>query len=80
MGSFVVSYLKGTDFDEVSDEELARIEHILNTRGRESLGFYSLYDIFMQPRGGVLRFMWRKGPFKSESVQFSAPMWQLVMS
>ncbi len=53
MGSFVVSHLKGTDFDEVSDEELAKIEHILNTRGRESLGFYSLYDIFMQPRGGV---------------------------
>ena len=39
---------KGTDFDEVSDEELAKIEHILNTRGRESLGFYSPYDIFMQ--------------------------------
>ena len=39
---------KGTDFDDVSDEELARIEHILNTRGRESLGFYSPYDIFMQ--------------------------------
>ena len=28
---------KGTDFDDVSDEELARIEHILNTRRRESL-------------------------------------------
>jgi len=39
---------KGTDFDTVSDEELARIEHILNTRGRECLGFYSPYDIFMQ--------------------------------
>ena len=39
---------KGTDFDDVSDEELSRIEHILNTRGRESLGFYSPYDIFMQ--------------------------------
>ena len=39
---------KGTDFNKVSDEELARIEHILNTRGRESLGFYSPYDIFMQ--------------------------------
>ena len=57
---------KGTDFDEVSDEELAKIEHILNTRGRESLGFYSPYDIFMQhlnaaSLGGVLRFMWRRG-------------------
>ena len=39
---------KVTDFNEVSDQELSRIEHILNTRGRECLGFYSPYDIFMQ--------------------------------
>lgn len=39
---------KGTDFNQVSDEEIARIEHILNTRGRASLGYYSPYDIFMQ--------------------------------
>ena len=39
---------KGTDFNDVSDQELSRIEHILNTRGRECLGFYSPYDIFMQ--------------------------------
>ncbi|MFA0057695.1 IS30 family transposase [Vibrio echinoideorum] len=34
---------KGTDFNEVSDQELSKIEHILNTRGRECLGFYSPY-------------------------------------
>ena len=39
---------KGTDFNKVSEEEIARIEHILNTRGRASLGYYSPYDIFMQ--------------------------------
>lgn len=39
---------KGTDFNDISDQELSRIEHILNTRGRECLGFYSPYDIFMQ--------------------------------
>jgi len=39
---------KGTDFNQVTDEEIARIEHILNTRGRASLGYYSPYDIFMQ--------------------------------
>jgi len=39
---------KGTDFNLVSDEEIAKIEHILNTRGRASLGYYSPYDIFMQ--------------------------------
>nr|AKN36505.1 Mobile element protein [Vibrio tasmaniensis] len=39
---------KGTYFNDVSDQELSRIEHILNTRGRECLGFYSPYDIFMQ--------------------------------
>ena len=39
---------KGTDFNLVSDEEIAKIEHILNTRGRSSLGYYSPYDIFMQ--------------------------------
>ena len=32
----------------VSDQELSRTEHILNTRGREFLGFYSPDDIFMQ--------------------------------
>ena len=39
---------EGTEFDDVSDEELARVKHILNTPGRESLGFYSPYDILMQ--------------------------------
>jgi hypothetical protein len=31
-------YPKGTDFNQVSDEDIAILEHILNTRGRASLG------------------------------------------
>lgn len=39
---------KGTDFNLVSDEEIARIEHILNTRGRKSLGFRSPNEVFLE--------------------------------
>ena len=39
-------YPKGTDFNEVSDEEIAKLEHILNTRGRASLGYRSPNDVF----------------------------------
>lgn len=40
-------YPKGTDFNLVSDEDIARLEHILNTRWRKSLGFYSPNEIFL---------------------------------
>ncbi|HBC3474275.1 TPA: IS30 family transposase [Vibrio parahaemolyticus] len=39
---------KGTDFNEVSEQEVADIEHILNTRGRASLGYYSPNDVFLE--------------------------------
>ncbi len=39
---------KKTDFNQVSDTEIARIEHILNTRGRASLGYYSPNDVFLK--------------------------------
>ncbi|WP_230382544.1 hypothetical protein [Piscirickettsia salmonis] len=32
---------KGTDFNEVSDKEIAKIEHTLNTRRRASLNYRS---------------------------------------
>ena len=38
---------KGTDFNEVSDEEIAKIEFILNSRGRASLDYYSPNDVFL---------------------------------
>ena len=40
-------YPKGTDFNEVSDEDIARLEHILNTRGRKSLGYFSPNEVFL---------------------------------
>ena len=41
-------YPKGTDFNLVSDEDIARLEHILNTRGRASLGYKSPNEVFME--------------------------------
>lgn len=39
---------KGTDFTLITDEEIARIEHTLNTRGRASLDYYSPNDVFLK--------------------------------
>lgn len=39
---------KGTDFNQISDEDIARIEHILNTRGRKSLGFRTPNEVFLE--------------------------------
>ena len=39
---------KGTDFNEVTEGEVARIEHILNTRGRASLSYLSPNDVFLE--------------------------------
>jgi len=41
-------YPKGTDFNQVSDEDIAQLEHILNTRGRPSLGYKSPNDVFLE--------------------------------
>jgi IS30 family transposase len=38
---------KGTDFNEVSEEEIAKIEFTLNSRGRASLDYYSPNDVFL---------------------------------
>ncbi len=45
------THVKGTDFNEVSDKEIAKIEHTLNTRRRASLnyrspnhGFFRVFD------------------------------------
>ncbi len=41
-------YPKGTDFNLVSDKDIARLEHILNTRGRASLGYRSPNAVFLE--------------------------------
>ncbi|PAV08375.1 IS30 family transposase, partial [Arsenophonus sp. ENCA] len=40
-------YPKGTDFNSVTDNEIAELEHILNTRGRKSLGYFSPNEVFL---------------------------------
>jgi IS30 family transposase len=40
-------YPKGTDFNQVSDEEIAALEHTLNTRGRKSLAFKSPNEVML---------------------------------
>ena len=40
-------YPKGTDFNDVSDEDIAKLEHMLNVRGRKSLGYYSPNEVFL---------------------------------
>nr|WP_257129695.1 hypothetical protein [Piscirickettsia salmonis] len=39
---------KGTDFNEVSDKEIAKIEHTLNTRRRASLNYCSPNHVFLE--------------------------------
>ncbi|HVK54699.1 MAG TPA: IS30 family transposase [Burkholderiales bacterium] len=41
-------YPKGTDFNQVNDDDIAQLEHILNTRGRASLGYKSPNDVFLE--------------------------------
>ncbi len=39
---------KGTDFNEVTEEEIAKIEHTLNTRRRASLDYRSPNNVFLE--------------------------------
>jgi len=39
---------KGTDFREVSEEEIARVEYALNTRPRKRLGYRTPLEVFIQ--------------------------------
>jgi IS30 family transposase len=39
---------KGTDFNTISEDDIAMVEFILNSRGREALGFKSPNDIMLE--------------------------------
>ena len=39
---------KGTDFNTISEADIAMVEFILNSRGREALGFKSPNDIMLE--------------------------------
>ena len=41
-------YPKHTDFNNVTDDDIAQLEHILNTRGRASLGYKAPNDLFLE--------------------------------
>jgi transposase, IS30 family len=40
-------YPKGTDFNQVTHRKIAALEHLLNTRGRKSLGYRSPNEVFL---------------------------------
>ena len=39
---------KGADFKKVTEKQISKIEHMLNSRGRASLGYYSPNDVFLK--------------------------------
>lgn len=46
---------KKTDFSTVSDEEIQRVEYLLNTRPRKRLGFKTPYEVFYERTGVALQ-------------------------
>ncbi len=46
---------KGTDLANVTDEEVARVEYLLNTRPRKRLGGLTPYEVFYQETGVALK-------------------------
>jgi len=47
-GLFRRFFPKGTDFNLVTDEEIARVEHIINTRPRAVLGFKTPNEVLLE--------------------------------
>ena len=49
MGSIIRQYIpKGTDFSEITDKQIKRIENILNNRPRKRLGYLTPNEKFKQ--------------------------------
>lgn len=46
---------KGTDFRAISDEEIHKVEHLLNTRPRKRLGWKTPYEVFYELTGVALQ-------------------------
>ena len=46
---------KKTDFRTVTDEEIQRVEHLLNTRPRKRLGWKTPYEVFYEHTGVALQ-------------------------
>lgn len=45
---------KGTDFRTLSDEDIAQVEHLLNSRPRKRLGWKTPYEVFYELTGVAL--------------------------
>lgn len=46
---------KGTDFRSLSEEDIARVEYLLNSRPRKRLGWKTPYEVFYELTGVALR-------------------------
>lgn len=46
---------KGTDFSTVTDEDIARVEYLLNSRPRKRLGWKTPYEVFYELTGVALQ-------------------------
>jgi len=53
-GLFRRYYPKGTDFDTLTDEEIAAVEYLINSRPRKRLGGLTPYEVFYQETGVAL--------------------------
>lgn len=49
-----VPYPKGTDFSQVTDDELAFVVHALNNRPRKCLGYRTPFEIVHKALSGAL--------------------------
>ena len=47
-------YPKGTDFRQLSEADIARVEHLLNSRPRKRLGWKTPYEVFYELTGVAL--------------------------
>ncbi|MGH7156804.1 MAG: transposase, partial [Candidatus Saccharimonadales bacterium] len=48
-------YPKGTDFRQLSNEDIVTVEHLLNSRPRKRLGWKTPYEVFYELTGVALR-------------------------
>ena len=46
---------KKTDFDDISDDDIKRIEYLLNSRPRKRLGWKTPYEVFFIKTGVALQ-------------------------
>lgn len=53
-GLFRRYFPKGTDFKMITDEEVSRTEHLINSRPRKRLGFKTPYEVFYELTGVAL--------------------------